>query len=127
MTRALIVHRAGPGVSVQDKGRPGYLAFGLSRGGAADRLALAEGAALLGQSDTLAALELPGMGGEFEATEDMRIALTGAPMRASIEGERVVWNASHMLPRGARLSIGAVEAGAYGYLHLGGGIATPER
>ncbi len=46
MSRALIVHKAGPGMSVQDAGRPGYLGYGLSRGGAADRLALAEGAAL---------------------------------------------------------------------------------
>lgn len=127
MSRALIVHRAGPGVTVQDPGRPGYLAFGLSRGGAADRLALAEGAALLGQDDTLAVLEMAGMGGEFEATEDTRIALTGAPMRASIDGARLAWNASHPLPVGARLSIGASETGTYGYLHLGGGLTTPER
>ncbi len=124
MSRALIVHRAGPGITVQDAGRPGYLAFGLSRGGAADRLALAEGAALLRQDPGLAALELATMGGEFEATQDMRIALTGAPMRASIDGAKIAWNASHLLPAGSRLSIGAAEAGSYGYLHIGGGIAT---
>ncbi|WP_101067703.1 5-oxoprolinase subunit C family protein [Roseovarius salinarum] len=127
MSRALIVHRAGPGVTVQDLGRPGYMAFGLSRGGAADRLALAEGAALLGQSETCAALEMAGMGGEFEAGADLRIALTGAPMHAAIDGTRVTWNASHALPAGSRLSIGGAEAGNYGYLHLGGGLATPER
>lgn len=127
MSRALIVHRAGPGVSVQDGGRPGYMAFGLSRGGAADRLALAEGAALLDQDASCAALEMAGMGGEFEAGADLRIALTGAPMRAAIDGTRLGWNASHALPAGARLSIGGAEAGTYGYLHLGGGVATPER
>ena len=111
-------------MSVQDAGRPGHLAQGLSRGGASDLLALAEGAAVLRQSDTSAALEMPGMGGEFEATEDMRIALTGAPMRASIDGVRMAWNASHLLPAGARLSIGASDSGSYGYLHLGGGLAT---
>lgn len=126
MTRALIVHRAGPGVTVQDLGRPGYLAFGLSRGGAADRLALAEGAALLAQAPGSAALELAGMGGEFEATEDLRIALTGAPMRAAIDGYGIAWNASHLLPQGARLTIGAAETGSYGYLHLGGGLNTAE-
>ena len=47
MTSALIVHRSGPGVTVQDLGRTGHLAQGLSRGGVADTLALAEGAALL--------------------------------------------------------------------------------
>ncbi|WP_371225419.1 biotin-dependent carboxyltransferase family protein [Roseovarius sp. 2305UL8-3] len=126
MTRNLIVHRVGPGITVQDLGRPGYLAFGLSRGGAADRMALAEGAALLGQKDDHAALELVGMGGEFEATEDMRIALTGAPMPTSIDGTRLAWNASHLLPKGARLQIGAAVAGNYGYLHLGGGVETPQ-
>ncbi|SEL18130.1 allophanate hydrolase [Roseovarius azorensis] len=125
MTRTLIVHRAGPGLSIQDTGRPGYLGFGLSRGGAADRLALAEGAALLGQDESHAALEMAGMGGEFEAGCDLRIALTGAPMRVSIDGARAAWNASHSLPAGARLSIGGVEAGCFGYLHLGGGIETP--
>ena len=125
MSRALIVHHAGPGVTVQDLGRPGYLAFGLSQGGAADRIAMEEGAALLAQSGDHPALEMAGMGGEFEATEDMRIALTGAPMRASIGGTRIAWNASHRLLKGARLSIGAAEAGIYGYLHLGGGIETP--
>ena len=67
------------------------------------------------------------MGGDFETTGDIRIALTGAPMRASIDGERVAWNASHALPAGTRLSIGAMEAGCYGYLHVGGGIDAPKR
>lgn len=126
MSRALIVHRAGPGVTVQDMGRPGWLAMGLSRGGAMDRLALAEGAALLGQDGALAALELAGMGGVFEATEDMRIALTGAEMEARLEGERLAWNASHRLPAGARLEIGGARSGSYGYLHVGGGIDAPQ-
>ncbi|MFD0981417.1 5-oxoprolinase subunit C family protein [Tropicimonas aquimaris] len=127
MSRALIIHRGGPNLTVQDLGRPGYLVSGVSRGGAADRLALAEGAVLLGQPEGLAALEMVGMGGEFEATEDMRIALTGAPMRARLDGVRLAWNASHLLPQGARLAIGGAESGSYGYLHVGGGIATPER
>ena len=124
MSRALIVHHAGPAVSVQDLGRPGFLAFGLSRGGALDRMALAEGAALLGQKESHAALEMTGMGGGFEATETMRIALTGAPMQAGIDGVGIAWNASHLLPKGARLEIGLAETGNHGYLHLGGGLET---
>lgn len=127
MTRSLKVLRIGPGCTVQDAGRPGWLEYGVSRGGAADRLALAEGAALLAQSHTLAALEMVGMGGEFEATEDLRIALTGAPMKASIDGSAIAWNASHVLPAGARLSIGAALRGTYGYLHVGGGLVVPEQ
>ena len=125
MSGGLIVHRAGPSLTLQDLGRPGYLGFGLSRGGAADRLALAEGAALLGQGDDLAALEMAGMGGDFEAAQDLRIALTGAPMRAAIDGTRIAWNASHTLPQGAKLTIGGAETGTYGYLHVGGGFTAP--
>lgn len=125
MTRTLHIHRAGPGVTVQDLGRPGLLVQGLSRGGAADPLALAEGAALLGQRADDAAIEITGMGGIFEAEGDsLRIALTGASMQASIEGEPIPWTASHLLHRGQRLSIGAVRKGSYSYLHIGGGIAT---
>ena len=125
MTRALIVREAGPGVTVQDLGRPGQLAQGLSRGGAADRLALAEGAALLAQPGSLAAVEMAGFGGAFEAEEDLVIALTGAPMQAQIDGAPVVWNASHHLARGAVLRIGGARSGVYGYLHVAGGIDAP--
>ena len=124
MTARLDILRAGPGLTLQDMGRDGYLALGLSRGGAADRLALAEGAALLGQPAETLALEMAAMGGEFEATEDIRIALTGAPMRATIDGETAAWHASHLLPAGARLSIGAMTRGCYGYLHVGGGFVA---
>lgn len=124
MSRMLHILGAGPAVTVQDGGRPGYLAYGLSRGGAADRLALAEGAALLGQPEGLAALEMAGFGGTFAVTEPVRIALTGAPMRAALDGVALVWNASHLLLPGQRLTIGAAEAGVYGCLSLGGGIAT---
>ncbi len=124
MSRALIIHRAGPQVTVQDRGRPGLLGQGLSQGGAADPVALAEGAALLRQPASHAALEMAGMGGAFEVTQDTRIALTGAPMAASIDGQALAWNASHLLPAGARLEIGAAQRGIYGYLHLGGGVAT---
>ncbi|MEX0307886.1 MAG: biotin-dependent carboxyltransferase family protein [Ruegeria sp.] len=118
----LAIHRIAPACTIQDHGRTGYLDQGLSRSGAADMLALHEGAALLGQNSTCAALELAGMGGEFEATAPTAIALTGAPMQASIDGSPIAWNASHWVEPGQRLTIGSVQEGSYGYLHLGGGI-----
>lgn len=125
MSCALEILSCGPAVTVQDMGRPGYLAQGLTRGGAADGLALWEGAALLGQSPEMAALEMVGMGGSFRATTDVRIALTGAPMVATLDDAPLAWNASHLLPAGATLNIGGARGGTYGYLHLGGGIDTP--
>lgn len=121
---ALIVHQIGPGVAVQDLGRPGFLAKGLTRGGASDLRAVHEGAALLRQSPTLAVLEMAGTGGTFEATAPLRIALTGAEMSTTIDGANAVWNASHLVPAGAKLVIGPSRDGTYGYLHVGGGIQT---
>ena len=125
MTGVLRVLQAGPAMTVQDMGREGFLAYGLTRGGAADILALHEGAALLGQSAELATIEMVGLGGTFEATSDTVIALTGAVMTASIDDVPVVWNASHDLPAGAKLSIGGMQSGTYGYLHVAGGFDTP--
>lgn len=122
---ALKVLRSHAGVTVQDKGREGFLAFGLSRSGAADLLALAEGAALLGQDHGCAAIEMAGFGAVFEAQTDLRIALTGAPMQADVDGARLTWNATHVVRQGQKLSVGAPLRGSYGYLHLGGGVASP--
>lgn len=126
MSATLTVIAAGSGVTVQDAGRPGFLASGLSRGGAVDRLALAEGAALMGLKGqgTGAALEMAGVGGVFEVDAPTRFALTGAPMRADLDGEALIWNAVHRMEPGQRLRIGGALSGVYGYLHLAGGIAT---
>lgn len=121
---ALIVRKIGPAVAVQDLGRPGYLAKGLTASGAADRLALFEGAALLGQDAGCAALEMVAVGGSFVAEGPVRIALTGAEMQASIDGRPVPWNASHAMPDGSVLDIGATRSGTYGYLCVGGGFDT---
>jgi allophanate hydrolase subunit 2 len=122
----LIVRSIGPAVAIQELGRPGFMSAGLTRGGASDPTALYEGAALLGHAPTCAALEMAGMGGAFEATGDVRIALTGAVMDASIDGVTIQWNASHLFPAGAILKIGAARRGNFGYLHVGNGFDTPQ-
>lgn len=113
-------------LSVQDMGRPGHLAQGLSRGGAMDRLALTEAAALLSLPAPAAAIEMAGAGGTFTARQPMRVALTGAPMRADLDGRPLVWHATHLIEPGQRLRIGPAEAGVYGYLTPAGGLGTPE-
>ena len=124
MTAMLEILQGGPALSLQDMGRKGYRAVGLTEAGAMDPEALHEGAALLHQSPDLAAIEMAGSGGSFRADTDLRIALSGATMAAQIDGEPVVWNASHALPAGATLTIGGARTGSYGYLHIGGGIET---
>ena len=116
---------AGPGLSLQDLGRPGQLSLGVSRGGAMDRMALAEGAALLRQDPGLATIEMAGFGGAFRAEADLRLALTGAPMRASKAGQPLLWGASYRWAKGEVLDIGPTLKGSFGYLHVGGGFDAP--
>ena len=121
--RTILLHRAGPGITLQDQGRKGWLSQGLSRGGAVDLLALAEGAALLNQPDSLAAIEIAGSFLSLEVDGPSRIALTGAPMRATCDGQPLIWHASHDLPTGASLELSG-SRGGYSYVHFGGGIDT---
>ncbi|MDQ2093184.1 biotin-dependent carboxyltransferase family protein [Rhodalgimonas zhirmunskyi] len=123
---ALEIRRADGVMSLQDMGRPGHLAQGLSRGGAMDRMALIEAAALLGAPEVLPGIEMAGAGGVFAVTVPMRIALTGAPMRALRDDEPLAWNASHLLQPGETLRIGGTQAGMFGYLVPAGGFAEAE-
>lgn len=125
MNATLHIHRAGPAMSVQDLGRPGYMAQGIATGGAADRLALLEGAALLQSRSVLPAIEMAGMGGSFSVTAPCRFALTGAPMRATLDGEPLGWNESHLITPGQRLDIGGANAGVYGYLIFAAMLDVP--
>ncbi|MEM1352889.1 MAG: biotin-dependent carboxyltransferase family protein [Pseudomonadota bacterium] len=124
MTGRLTVQAAGPQLTVQDEGRYGYLAQGITRGGAADLQALKEAAALLRQNPQAAAIEMVGTGGAFSVDRDTTFALTGAEMAVDIDGAPLRWNASHVLPAGARLTIGGARNGVYGYLSVSGGFDT---
>lgn len=126
MMGQITVHSAGPAVSVQDMGRSGWSAQGLARGGAADRLALIEAAALLGQTSPAAAIEMQGMGGRFSTDCDTRFTLTGARMQAHLDGAPVPPDTVQHWPAGAMLTIGAAQAGVYGYLALAGGITSAQ-
>ncbi|SFB11642.1 biotin-dependent carboxylase uncharacterized domain-containing protein [Poseidonocella pacifica] len=122
----LYLDTVGPQVSVQDGGRPGCMALGISRGGTADRQALIEAAALLGLRELPAAVEMAGLGGAFRTDTPCRIALTGASMTATIDDTPAAWNATHLLLPGQSLRIGGARAGVYGYLTPAGGIETPK-
>lgn len=124
MTALLHVLRAGPLSTVQDQGRPGRIGDGLSPGGAMDRLALLEAAALLGLERASETIEMAGMGGRFRSDAPLRFALTGARMDARIDGVALRWNATHCLRPGEVLDIRGTLAGNYGYMTPAAGILT---
>jgi len=125
MSATLTIQRAGPAISVQDLGRPGHMAQGISTGGAADRQALFEAAALLLLPAVAPAIEMASLGGVFTTDAPMRFALTGAPMKATIDGYPLAWSASHTLHPVQRLEIGGASVGVYGYLTPAATIDAP--
>lgn len=120
----LLIESAGPAVSVQDAGRPGGLGLGLSRSGAVDRAGYLAALALADAPIGAAAIEMAGFGGRFRFNSACRFALTGAQMRASLDGAPLLWGAAHWAEAGALLDIGAAETGVYGYLLPGGGVSS---
>ncbi|MGI9391499.1 MAG: biotin-dependent carboxyltransferase family protein [Boseongicola sp.] len=122
MTARLHVLEAGPGLCLQDLGRPGRMGIGLSPGGAIDSDALLRGHALLGNVLDAVALEMAGFGGRFRFEGNTRVALTGAVMRATLNDEPVIPNVTYSVADGDDLRIGPAVTGVYGYLHIKGGF-----
>jgi len=116
---------AGPGVSLQDFGRPGYQRFGITEGGVMDRWALAEVNLLLGNPAHTAALEMIMTGGSFTISDGaVKIATSGAEMELTVDGKPVVWRSSFMLEAGQVLRCGYTRSSIYSYLQVAGGFTT---
>jgi biotin-dependent carboxylase-like uncharacterized protein len=109
---------------IQDEGRPGHMAVGVGRAGAADRASYALVNRLVGNAAGAAAIEVTLGGLRVRADGDLVVALTGAPTDARVEGRRVGHTAVLHLPAGARLELGRPATGLRTYLAVRGGIAT---
>ena len=122
---AIAVVAPGRLTTVQDFGRPGHAASGVSASGAADPIALTIGNRLVGNRDGDPALEMTMVGGSFRFEADAMIALTGADAGARV-GDRVVapWR-STAIGAGETLVCGSLRGGARAYLCIGGGIVVP--
>jgi biotin-dependent carboxylase-like uncharacterized protein len=121
---ALRVLDPGPSTLIEDLGRHGLAASGVSPSGALDRPALTLANRLLGNDEGAAALEV--LLGGFRATTDdlLWIAVTGAWGDVTIDGGRVEPHTATPLEPGAELVIGQATAGIRFYLAVRGGIAV---
>jgi len=113
-----------PSATVQDRGRQGWLRYGVTSGGAMDMFALAEGQALLGNGPDDAAIEFGEFGGRFCATAPLSVATSGAIMDLTVNGSAAQWRRSINLSPGDTLSVGGATRGVYGYLHISGGFQS---
>jgi biotin-dependent carboxylase-like uncharacterized protein len=112
-------------LSIQDGGRPGLAAEGLTRGGAADRSSLAVANALVGNPPDAAALEATLLGPTVRALRSVTLGLAGTMAGRIVgTGEAVPPGSSVVLHEGDMLALEAA-TGARGYLALPGGIDVP--
>ena len=119
----LLIHSCGPYTSIQDRGRPGWLRFGLAAAGAADPLALVVANSLAGNPVDAACIELVMMGITLEAVGgSVRLALAGAQMPLNINGASVPDHRSFVLVPGCRLHIGSARRSVYACLAVEGGL-----
>ena len=122
MSAALEVLATGPLVLVQDTGRPGLAALGVSRSGAADRAAHRLGARLVGHPEGLASLEVLLGGLTVRALGRVTVALTGAPSPAAVDGRPVAHATLVEVPDGGVLTLRMPVSGVRTYLTVRGGI-----
>lgn len=122
---AFAVRAAGPLTTLQDLGRPGFAALGVSGSGALDRRALALGNRLVGNAEGAAGLEITGGGFSGVADRDVWIAVTGAWGPVSVGGRPVDPNHPVFVAAGAPVEIGPATFGLRYYLAVSGGWDVP--
>ena len=126
--RTLEVLDGGTMTTVQDlPGRLGYWDVGVPPSGPMDALSFRLGNSLLGNADTAAGFECTLSGPTLRFNVATRIALTGAVMEATLDGNPVPnWQAIDV-PAGATLELQAIEgAGARTYILFAGGLEVPD-
>jgi antagonist of KipI len=126
-----------PGVltTVQDLGRPGYLADGIPPSGAFDGAALklanllvgnpVGDHVLVGEDPGAAGLEITLRGPELRVLRDTVIAVTGADIRPAVNGDPIELWTSVAVAAGDVITFGTARRGVRAYLAVAGGIDVP--
>jgi biotin-dependent carboxylase-like uncharacterized protein len=122
---AFTVRTAGPLTTLQDLGRPGLAALGVSGSGALDRGALRLGNRLVGNPEGAAGLEIAVGPFSGVADRDVWIAVTGAWGLVTVGGRPIDPNHPVFVPAGAELAIGLAGHGLRYYLAVAGGWDVP--
>jgi antagonist of KipI len=112
--------------TVQDTGRFGYRKDGIIVSGAMDNLALRIANLLVGNPESAATLEITLTGPEILFEADYLVALTGANLNPSINGEPVKMWRPVLIKKGSRLNFGKTATGCRTYLGVSGSFDIPK-
>jgi biotin-dependent carboxylase-like uncharacterized protein len=114
----------GPHASVQDLGRVGHAAWGITGGGAADRASLQLANRLVGNTDTAAAFELLLAGATLRFDRAGVIAVTGATCPFTVDRTPGGCDGPQLVPAGAVVQFGIPAQRLRTYVAVRGGLAT---
>jgi biotin-dependent carboxylase-like uncharacterized protein len=121
----LAVLAPGPLTTVQDLGRPGHAAIGVTRSGAADTTSAGLANRLVGNRPEAALLEVTAGGLRVRAGRTLLVAVTGAPAPVEIDGRAAPFAAPTTLRAGSVLALGPPRRGLRSYVAVRGGIGVP--
>ncbi|MEY4932231.1 MAG: hypothetical protein RLZZ403_551, partial [Pseudomonadota bacterium] len=121
------VLQAGTHTTIQDyPGRVGYWDIGVPPSGPMDSLSFRLANRLLDNPETAAGLEMTVMGPSLRFNTDTWIALTGAQMKAELDGHAVPFHRAVGVKAGSVLKLRGIQgAGQRTYLAIKGGFDTP--
>jgi 5-oxoprolinase (ATP-hydrolysing) subunit C len=118
---------AGPGVTLQDAGRYGYLRFGVTAAGPMDRVAHAMANLAVGNPADATALEISVGGIEVTAESGpLHVAVAGGEFALSLDGRPLPPAVILNLDEGAVLKIRAGRSGSWCYLAVAGRFVVPK-
>lgn len=111
--------------TVQDLGRFGYQQFGVPVAGAMDSYAAKVANLLVGNVENAACLEVTILGPTLRVINPCNLAITGADLSPTINGERIDMWTTWAVEKGDVLSFSSAENGCRAYLSVYGGIDVP--
>ena len=117
---------SGPVNSVQDEGRFGFRAQGVSTTGAMDQLSMRVANILVGNPETAAVLEIQSFPFRIRFLDEHRFAVAGAAAPMTLEGRALPSNWSGSTCAGDELEIGPPTQGSRSYVAVAGGLDIPE-
>ena len=125
--RSIEVLLPGPQSSLQElPGRLGLWEVGVPPSGPMDARSFGHANALVGNDPDTCALELTVSGPTLRFHTDAVVALSGAAMRASLDGEPQLHGRAFTVAAGQTLAVGSIQGpGQRTYLALRGGFAAP--
>ncbi|MCJ2065025.1 biotin-dependent carboxyltransferase family protein [Methylobacterium sp. J-088] len=122
---ALVIAAAGPGITLQDSGRNGYLRYGITAAGPMDPLLHATANRAAGNALDATAIEISTGGVTLSAEGGaIGLALIAPGFRVALDGAALPDRTAVTLEAGRTLVVRAGDAGSWGYCAVSGRIAV---